>query len=168
MAATFQWWGSYGASGSPTTADLGVSGNLFNFKTSNSLASAADYTSYPITAGNNSYDVWLKGHFTGSFNQIQNAKFYKSAGAYGTGEAIKFVGHTTAYAQPTTGDSSYASADVPTASPGSANVSFGGDLSGSITGVGYSDFVVLQLRTTTAAEAGDTNTFTFTLTYDEN
>jgi len=168
MAATFQWWGEYGASGSPTTTDLGVSGNLFNFKTYNDLSSAADYTSYPITAGNNSYDVWLKGHFTGSFNKVQNAKFWKSSGALGTGETVKFVGHVTAYPQPTTGDSSYASADVLTASPGSANVSFGGDLAGNITGVGYSDFITLQLRTTSAAEAGDTNTFTFTLTYDEN
>jgi hypothetical protein len=168
MAASFQWWGEYGTTGSPTTADLGVSGNLFNFKTYNSLASAADYTSYPITAGNNSYDVWLKGHYTGTFNQIQNAKFYKSAGALGTGETINFVGHITAYHIPTTADSSYASAAVPTSTPGSANVSFGGDLAGSITGAGYSDFIILQLQTTTAAEAGDTNTFTFTLTYDEN
>ena len=127
------------------------------------MASAADYTSYPITAGNNSYDVWLKGHFTGTFNKIQNAKFWKSAGALGTGEAIKFIGAVTAYHTPVTGDSSYASADVPTSAPGSANVSFGGDLAGNITGAGYSDFMVLQLRTTTAAEAGDTNTFTFTL-----
>ena len=168
MAATFQWWGEYGSSGSPTTTDLGVSGNLFNFKTSNSLASAADYTSYPITAGNNSYEVWLKGHFTGSFNKVDNGKFWKSSGALGAGETIKFVGHVTAFGQPTTGSSTVASADVPTGSPGSANVSFDGDLSGNITGVGYSDFVTLQLQTTTAAEAGDTETFTFTLTYDEN
>ena len=168
MAATFQWWGEYGATASPTTADLGVSGNLFNFKTSNSLASAADYTSYPITAGNNSYDVWLKGHFTGSFNKIQNAKFYKSSGALGGEESIKFIGAVTAYHTPVTGNSSYASADVPTTAPGSANVSFDSDLAGNITGAGYSDFMILQLRTTTAAEAGDTATFTFTLTYDEN
>ena len=168
MAATFQWWGEYGAIGSPTTADLGVSGNLFNFKTSNSLASAADYTSYPITAGNNSYDVWLKGHFTGTFNKIQNGKFYKSSGTLGTGETIKFIGAVTAYHTPVTGNSSYASADVDTSAPGSANVSFNSSLDGNITGVGYSDFIVTQLRTTTAAEAGDTATFTFTLTYDEN
>jgi len=168
MAATFQWWGEYGATASPTTTDLGVSGNLFNFKTSNSLASAADYTSYPITAGQNSYDVWLKGHYTGTFNKIQNVKFYKSAGALGAGESIKWAGITSAYHTPVTGDSSYASADVPTGAPGSANVSIGDDLAGSLTTDGFSDFITLQLRTTTAAEAGDTNTFTFTMTYDEN
>jgi len=168
MAATFQWWGEYGATATPTTTDLGVSGNLFNFKTSNSLASAADYTSYPITAGNNSYDVWLKGHYTGSFNKIQNVKFYKSSGTPGTGEDLKWNGVTTAYHTPVTGDSGYASADVPTAAPGSANVSVDADLAGSLTAAGYSDFIVLQLRTLTTAEAGDTDTFTFTMTYDEN
>ena len=168
MAATFNWWGEYGDSGSPTTADLGVSGNLFNFKTEDSLASAADYTSYPITAGNNSYEVWLKGHFTGSFNKIQNAKFWKSDGSFGTGEAIKWDGVTTAYVTPVTSESTSCTADVPTTSPGSANVSFGGDLGGSITAAGFSDFIIMQMQTTTAAEAGDTETFTFTLTYDEN
>ncbi|MFA5722574.1 MAG: hypothetical protein WC940_03365 [Candidatus Paceibacterota bacterium] len=168
MAATFNWWGEYGDSGSPTTADLGVSGNLFNFKTSNSLASAADYTSYPITAGNNSYEVWLKGHFTGSFNKVQNAKFWKSSGAFGTGEDIMWDGVTTAYVTPITGGSTIATAGIPTASPGSANVSFEGSLAGSITAAGFSDFIIMQMQTTTAAEAGDTETFTFTLTYDEN
>jgi hypothetical protein len=168
MAATYNWWGEYGTSGAPTTADLGVSGNLFNFKTSNSLASAADYTSYPITAGNNSYEVWLKGHFTASFNKIQNAKFWKSSGGPDTGINIKWNGLTTAYVTPITGASTIATADVPTTSPGSANVMFGGDLGGSITAAGFSDFIIMQMQTTTAAAAGDTSTYTFTLTYDEN
>lgn len=168
MAANFQWAGWYDDSGDPTTADLGVSGNLFNFKTSNDLSNPADYTSYPITAGNNSYEVWLRGHFTGTFNQIQNLKFWKSAGNYGTGENIDFTGQVTAFDDPTTADSTYATASVPTSSPGSANVSIGGSLAGDLTAAGFSDFMVLQLQTTTAAEAGDTETFTFTLTYDEN
>ena len=168
MAATFQWWGEYGASGAPTTADLGVSGNLFNFKTLDSLASAADYTSYPISAGNNSYETWLKGHFTGTFNKIQNAKFWNSAGGPDSGIGIKWDGVTTAYVTPVTGASSIATANVPTASPGSANVSFEGSLAGSITAAGFSDFILMQMQTTTAAAAGDSSTYTFTLSYDEN
>jgi len=167
MAATFQWSGTYGW-GAGTSLDLGVSGNLFNFKTDNDLTDETDYTSYPITAGNNSYEVWLRGHFTGTFNQIQNLKFWKSAGNYGAGEAIKFVGNVTAFDDPTTADSPYATGNVPTASPGSANVSIGGNLAGVLASAGYSDYMVMQLQTTTAAEAGDTETFTFTLTYDEN
>ena len=170
MAATFQWWGEYGASGAPTTADLGVSGNLFNFKTSDSLASAADYTSYPITAGSNSYEVWLKGHFTDSFNKVQNAKFWKSSGGPDSGIAINsnqpYI--TTAYVTPVTTASTVATGEVPTASPGSANVPFAGSLAGAITTAGFSDFITMQMQTTTTAAAGDSSTYTFTLTYDEN
>ena len=147
---------------------MGASGNLFNFKTEDSLASAADYTSYPITAGNASYEVWLKGHFTGSFNKVQNAKFWNSAGGPDAGISIKWNGVTTAYVTPITGASTIATADVPTASPGSANVSFGGSLDGSITAAGFSEFIIMQMQTTTAAVPGDTSIFTCTLTYDEN
>ena len=143
MSATFQWWGEYGTSGSSTTGDLGVSGNLFNFKTSDSLAVPSDYTSYPITAGNNSYEIWVKGHFSGTFAKVQNAKFWKSAGGPDTGISLKWEGITTAYATPTTASSTVATADVPTAAPGSANVSFGGSLAGSITAEGYTDYVTL-------------------------
>ena len=169
MSANYQWFGEYGAVGSPTTADLGISGNLYNYKTYNDLSNPADYTSYPITAGNNSYDVWLKGHFTGTFNEIQELKYWKSGGNLGTGESLYWGGNgITAYAQPVTGDSTYATVTIPTSSPGSANVSIGNSLAGSLTADGFSDFVVTQLRTTTGAEAGDTETFTFTLTYNEN
>ena len=168
MAATFNWWGEYGASGSPTTADLGVSGNLFNYKTSDSLASAADYTTYPVTAGNNSYEVWLKGHFTDTFNKVQNVQFWQSSGGPDSGIAFKWCGVTTAYVTPVTTASTVATADVPTTSPGTANVSFAGDTGGSITAAGFSDFITLQMQTTTAAAAGDTSTFTYTMTYDEN
>jgi hypothetical protein len=104
MAATFQWSGTYGASPG-TSADLGASGNLFNFKNSDSLTSAADYTSYPITAGNSSYEVWLRGHFTDTFNQIQNLQFYKSAGVLENGITIEWDGETTAYATPVSSNS---------------------------------------------------------------
>lgn len=167
MAATFAWSGTYGTSPG-TTTDLGSSGNLFNFKSSDSLTSAADYTSYPITAGNSSYEVWLRAKFSGTFNEVQNLQFYKSAGTYGTGIGIQWDGETTAYATPVSSNSTVATTDVPTADPGSANVSVGGELTGSLTASGYSDYIVLQLDSTTATEAGDTNTFTFTLQYDEN
>lgn len=167
MSASFQWSGTYGASPG-TPVDLGVSGNLFNFKSLDSLTSASDYTANPITAGNRSYEIWLRAKFEGSFNQIQNLQFYKSAGTYGTGISIKWDGDTTGYATPVSSASSIATADVPTADPGTANVSIGGELTGALTASGYSNYVVLQLGTTTATSAGDTNAYTFVLQYDEN
>jgi hypothetical protein len=168
MAATWTWSGVYGTT--PGTAiDLGVSGNLFNFKRLDSLTGAADYTSYPITAGENSYEVWLRGKWTGTFNKVQNLQFWKSSPTGNdTGVSIKWNGQRTAYATPTTANSSIATADVPTEDPGTANVSIGGALTGSLSASGYSDYIVLQMRTTTGAAAGDTSAYTFTMQYDEN
>lgn len=169
MAATFTWSQSYGAG--PTVTDLGVSGNLFNYKNADD-ATPANYTTYPITAGNNSYTVWLRAKFTGTFNKVQNIQFWKSSGVYGTGEVLQWDANTPSAAAYTTPATTAISggANVPTADPGAANVSIGGVIpSGSeLAASGYSDYIVTQIQTTTGAEAGDTNTFTYTLQYDEN
>ena len=87
---------------------------------------------------NNSYECWLRGHFTGSFNKIQNCQFWKSSGS-DTGISIKWDGETTAYSTPVTTNSTIATADVPTADPGTANVSIGGSLAGELTAAGFTD-----------------------------
>ena len=168
MAATFQWNQRTGTSAGTTTSDLGISGNLFNFQ-SQDVASAAQYTSYPVVAGNASYEVWLTGHFTGTFNQIQNIQFWKSAGAEGGGETLYWQdGGRSAYDIPVSTASDHASTAIPTSDPGSSNVSINGDQASSLASAGFSDYIVLQLATTSAAEAGDTETFTMTAQYDEN
>jgi hypothetical protein len=167
MAASWQWAGTYGTSPG-TSTDLGTSGNLFNFKTLDSLTGAVDYTSYPITAGNNSYELFIRGHWTGTFSSVNNVQFWNSAGGPDTGISIKSKGTVTGYTTPTTAVSTIATADVPTGDPGTANVSIGGSLGGSLTAAGYSDYVVMQMQTTTGAAAGDTSTYTFTLQYDES
>ena len=167
MAATWAWTGKYGTSPG-THIEMAASGNVFNFKTLDSLTNAADYTSYPITAGNNSYEVYLRGGFSmGSFNQVNNLQFWQSAGS-DTGVGIYWNGQTTAYATPVTTASSKATAVAPTSDPGTANVSIGGSLAGALTAAGYSDYIVLQMKTLTTAAAGDTSTYTFTFQYDEN
>lgn len=168
MAANWYWCGAYSAG--ETTAELGQSGNLFNFKTLDSLTGAADYTSFPITAGANSYEVWLKGLWNGTFNEISNLQFWNSAGGPDTGVSIYWDGQITTYDTPVTAASAEASAVVPTSDPGTANVSITGDLAGTHkdSTEGFSDYVVLQMQTTTGADAGDTSTYTFTLQYDEN
>jgi len=59
--------------------ELGPSGNLFNFKNADN-AVPSDYTSYPVTAGRNSYRVYLRPKFkgVGSFNKINFCVLYKS------------------------------------------------------------------------------------------
>lgn len=163
MAATFSWAQSNGAG--QTVTDLGASGNLFNFK-NNDSATAADYSSNPITAGNSSMEVFIRAKFTGSFNKIDNIQFWQS-GAFSpaTGLQVTFKGSGATYTTPSTTDNG--NPNVPTSDPGTANVSIGGALTGSLTSSGYSDYIVLQLDTTVSAAAGDTSLATFTLQYDE-
>jgi hypothetical protein len=164
MSATFGWAQSNGAG--QTSTDLGTSGNLFNFK-SNDDATAANYSSNPITAGLNSMAVYLRAHFTGTFNKIDNLQFWMSTNfSPATGLTVKAGLSSITYATPSataTGD-----ATVPTSDPATANVSIGASLSGSLTAAGYSDYIRLQLQTTTAAAPGDTSLATFSLQYDES
>lgn len=127
---------------------------------------AGDYTTYPVVAGNKSYDVWLLNKFTGSFTKVDNVQFWMSTDfSPATGLSIKWSCQT-AYHTPSTA-ATYASAAVPTADPGSQNVSITGNATGSLAASGYTDWIALQLVTTTAAPAGDTSLATFTTQYDE-
>ena len=167
MALTYNWNQRTGAASATITSDLGISGNLFNFQNQD-VASAAQYTAYPITAGSNSYEVWLRGHFTGAFNKVQNLQLWKSAGTEGAGETLYWEdGGEPTFAEPVT-TILVATSAVPTSDPGSSNVSINNSQASSLSAAGYSDYIVLQMRTTSAAEAGDTETFTFTMQYDEN
>lgn len=172
MAATFNLSQTYGTSPG-TSTDLGSSGNMFNFKDADD-ATAANYSSNPITASDTadqgrSYEVWLRAHFTGTFNKVNNLQFWKSTDfSPNTGLTVYWKGNNqTSYVTPVKTDSSVATAGVPTSDPGTANVSIGGSLAGELTSAGYSDYIVLQLDVASTAAAGDTSLATFTLQYDE-
>lgn len=165
MAATFNWAQSNGAGETPT--DLGASGNLFNFKT-NDDATAANYSSNPITAGNSSMEVYLRMHFTGTFNKIDNLQFWQST-AFSPATGLQVTMEQTAasqvYATPSTTDN--ANSNIPTSDPGTANVAIAGAFASALTAAGYSDYIILQLDTTTSAAPGDTSLAIFTGQYDE-
>lgn len=168
MAATFAWTQRYG-SAPGTESSLGVSGNLFNFKRIDD-ATAANYSSYPITAGQNSYEAWLRAKFTGTFNTISNLQFWRSTNfSPATGLSVKWYPNgISAFSTPVTGVNKCVSA-VPSADPGTANlrVASYANVSASLAASGYSAYIPLQLVTTSAAAAGDTSLATFTLNYDE-
>lgn len=166
MAATFNWSQTVGAPAG-TRQDLGSSGNLANFKNTDSIGTS-DYAANPVAAGTNSFEVWLQGHFSGVFNAIYDRRFWMSTDfSPNTGLVVKMKGDQQAYAQPTNATSSIATSTIGTSDPGAANVTFGGSLTSSITTSGYTDYIVLQLQTTTAAPAGDTSLATFSLSYIE-
>lgn len=144
--------------GSITNVNMGTSG-------SPNLVAA----SFPITRASNSYEKWIMGSFSGTFTQINNIKFYMSAGSYGTGEVIKYDGSQTTYVTPTTTTSVIGLGSLPTALPGANNVSIKGLLTaaGSLTATGSTDLIVMQYQTTASAATGLTNTKTLTLQWDE-
>jgi len=111
----------------------------------------------------------LRAKFTGSFNKIENIQFWKSTDfSPATGLSVKWGdGGVSAYATPVTGENKATTA-IPTSDPGSANVSIGGDPTGNLAASGYTDYIVLQLNTTSAAAAGDTSLAVMTLNYDES
>ncbi len=131
-----------------------------------------DRTVYVITAGQNSYTKYIKLEVTsmGSSNKIDNLQFYKSAGAYVTGEGIQCSLRTSGYVQPafaTPTQTTYTDQVMPVVDPGAANWGIGTALNGSLTAVGKSDRMKSQLQTTGSTPPGDVNTKTFTIDYDE-
>ena len=158
MAVTFQWAKTYGASPG-TRANLGASGNLFNFMDLDSNTASA-YALNPVHAGENSYEVWLQGCWPtdSEWNTIGNLQFWQSTNfAPSGGVSVKF-GTATGYATPVKTTSTVASASVATADPGEANVTIGGAASGQLSASGYSDYIILQGQLGAATEEGDRTT----------
>jgi hypothetical protein len=141
---------------------------LSNLKNIDS-AGTAGYTANPITAGQNSYEKWFRAHFFGTFNRIDGVRFWMSTNfSPSTGLHVFFSGQQATYLQPFNGTSSIATSSIPIADPGSTNVTINGSLSGSLVASGYTDHLVLQLRTDLTAAAGDTSLCTLTMSYSEN
>lgn len=168
MPATFNWSQTVGAPAG-TTQLLGASGNLVNFKNVDSIGTS-QYDSQPVPAGSNSYEVWLRGFWSGTFNSIYDIRFWMSTDfSPNTGLTVKSKTNQVSYIQPTNATSSIATSTIGTSDPGSRNVGTStGDLTSSILATGYSAFLVLQLQTTTAAPAGDTSLCTFSMSYIES
>lgn len=167
MAATFNWAQSSGVLPG-VRSDLGSSGNLVDFKNIDSIGTS-DYSTYPIAAGNNSYEVYLQGHFTGSFNTVSDTRFWCSTAFSPNTGLVVYCQSTgiTAYAQPLNSASVIATSVVGTSDPGHRNISIGNSLTSSLTTSGYTDYLVLQLSTQSNAPAGDTSLATFSLSYIE-
>jgi hypothetical protein len=158
MAATYQW---SEANGSGETVTDGISNMNFGDTDAANLTPA----SYPIVAGNNSYEKDIKAKFSGTFTEISNMKFWKSAGAYVTGEDIK-ADQVTSYVQPVKTTSTRAVTTIPT-TEGTALAILSAAGTTTITAAGYSRYICLQLQTTVSTPAGAVNQKEFTFQYDE-
>lgn len=183
MAATFAFDRDHGAAtGSPakgTTRDAGVTD--VNWK--NSDVEATAYSAAPITAGNNSYENWLFGHFSGTFNQISAGLFAHTATAFGTGLTLKGPpactgdGDRLLYTTPATSANANLTTDMTAAIAIGSGVAvcFGatgpeatGKAATMTTNPCYTNYLTTQLQTSGSAAAGDTAQVTLTLQYNEN
>jgi len=183
FAATFEFEEDNGAAtGSPAKGTTRTAARTeSNWKNIDDSTTA--YTSNPITAGNNSFEKWQFGHFSGTFNQILNGLFAHTATTFGTGLTLKGTplctsdGTRLLYTTPSTTANTNLTTDMTSAiAIGSGvAVAFGatgpeatGKAASMTTNPCYTNFLTTQLQTTGSAAAGDTATVTLTLQYDEN
>lgn len=183
MAATFDWNRDTGtATGSPakgTTRTTGVTDT--NWKNTDTYGTA--YSAAPITAGNNSYEIWNFGKFSGTFNQISAGLFAHTSTAFGTGLTLKGTpactgdGDRLLYTTPSASANANLTTDMTTAIAIGSGVAvcFGatgpeatGKAASMTTNPCYTNYLTTQLQTTGSAAAGDTATVTLTLQYNEN
>jgi len=164
MAATGSW-NEYNGAGSTESADIA---NL-NFGTDDS--SALTPATYPITAGSNSFEKYVKIDFGGTFNYVGSLFFWHSGGAYVTGETLYCSSSgspwsAVSYATPSM-DNSSDTGSIHETIPSDMNLGIGDDVTASLSSAGSTDYVRLQLRTTASTPAGDVNQKTFKVQWTE-
>jgi len=148
-----------------------VTDNITNCNYGNDDSPNLVTATYPITAGNNSFEKYWRINWSGSFNQIDNLQVWVNPDVDSELDLISNL--TTSgyvnkvYATPVTGSCSSCSYQVPTADPTQANLGIGGSLAGTTNATGYSDYVISQLTSAGTAAPGDMTQVTYTFQYDE-
>lgn len=180
MAATFEFEEDNGAaSGSPAKGTTRTAARTeVNWK--NIDDSTTTYSTNPITAGNNSFEKWQFGHFSGTYSSILAGLFAHTATAFGTGLTLKGKpagSSQLTYTTPSTTANSNLVTDMTSAIAIASGVSVyfgatGPEVASKTTSTtsnpAYTDYLTTQLQTTSSAGAGDTATVTLTLQYNEN
>ena len=158
MAATVSIAETNGTAPGTETASI-TNSNLGDADAVNLVA--ADY---PVAPSTNSFEKWQKFNVTsmGGSSKVKTLKVWRP-GALGTGATHKTNARETSYAgaetynDPSKTDRSatyHYSQTMPTSEPAGANLGIGGSLTGEITAVGKSDFLVHQLQLDGTAVAG--------------
>lgn len=164
MAATVRIDESNGAG---ETITNGISNSNFGSNDSANLTAAT----YPITAGNNSYEKWQKLEVTamGGSSAVKDIKVWytgtlSGSDTFKTNARTSSYGGAATYATPVATASSIATQTMPTSAPGSANLGIAGSLSGQLNATGKSDYLVMQIGVNAATTAGATLTINWRYT----
>lgn len=175
MAATFEFQEDNGAAtGSPPRGTTST-GTRTEANWKNVDDSTTAYSASPVSAGNNSYEKFQYGRFTGSFNLISNGLWAHTAGAFGSGITIKGT-VTSTYTTPGTTANAALTTDMTAATSIGSGLAvlfsttgpYAASPTSTLAAAGYSQYLVHQMQTTSAAAAGDTATGTWTLQYSES
>lgn len=119
--------------------------------------------SFPIAVNSSSFEKYIRGKFSGSFTTISNMLFWKSSGAFLTGENVKCAANVS-FATP----SATANADstIPTSMGAGLAIQSAAGTS-TITAPGYTKYIRLQLSTTLSTPSGSVNQKVLTFQWDE-
>lgn len=165
MAATVEICESNGAGET-------ITHNITDSDMGNSDSATVDPVAYPITPGNRTYAKYQRVHVTamGGSSKIDNLQVWRTGALGGsathvTNARTSSYGGAPTYATPVTSAITGADQTMPTSDPGAANLGIGGSLTGSLTDVGYSDYLIHQIVTNGADTAGSTSTMNYQ--YDE-
>lgn len=172
MAATTTWYEENGsATGSPAhgTPTVVTTCDWKSVDSATTTRAAA-----PVAAGSNSYHKYNYVKFSGTFNEISDAKFAHTSGTLGTGISLKGK-VTSTYATPATSALS-GSIDITATTPITSGMAVllstvgpqGAGATASINAEGYTQYIVTQVQTTSSAAAGDSVAATLTVQYNEN
>lgn len=145
---------------------------ITNSNMGSSDAVNVDPVAYPVVPGANTYEKFQKIHVTnmGGSSAIQNLKIWRTGALGGaavhlTNAKLSAYAGAPTYATPVATASPLAVNTMPSSVPATANLGIGGSLTGSLTAVGSSDYLVDQIQTNAADVAGSTSTKNYQ--YDE-
>ena len=127
--------------------------------------------SYPIAAGENSYEKYQKVEVTamGGSSKVKTIKVWRTGSLSGSDAHVtnareSAYGGAETYATPVTSDSTKATQTMPSSEPTGANLGIGGSLTGELTAAGSSDFLVHQIQVDSGTTAGASTTLNFKYT----
>lgn len=154
------------ANGAGQTVTNNITNSNFGSTDAQSLVAAT----YPITAGTYSYEKWQKFEVTamGGSSVVKDLKVWYTGTLAGsdtleTNARTSSYGGAATFATPVNTDSSVATQTMPSSAP-ATNLGIGGSLSGTLTGTGSSDYLVMQIFVHAATTAGATLTINWRYT----
>lgn len=168
MAATFEAK-VYTGTNAGTESPAGDATNL-NLQSIDAYDSTGtDYQtnkmSVPTSGTNYSFERWIRGKFTGTFNSITNVLFWKSAGTLSDVNLAVNAGENTTGVTPIDSVSTIATSAIPTTEGTAIDITPAGGIS--VSG-DFTDYVIMQLAIpSTVTTPGDIGSQTVTFQYDE-